>query len=250
MLRSLAARIRFHRVCSSASRMAWRSAASAAFREMCLSEIWTLAGAGVLKELRVALPEVLGQEGDFLRAPAQGGNDDLDDVQAIVEVVTEAAGRDRLLQVLVGGGQAPNIHFDGGPAADAGELTVLEHVEELALERRVQISDLVEEDRAVVGRLELAELELVGAGEGPALVTEQLALQELARDRGTVDLDEGTGPAHAELVDGPRDQILAGSRLPADEHRDIRACRLADDRLYLSHLGALPEGEFLREASA
>src|SRR5205807_1620635 len=123
------------------------------------------------------------------------------------------AGGDGLLQILVGGRQYPHVHFDGGPTPNAGELPILEHVQELALERRVQIPDLVEEDRAVVRRLELAQLELVGAGERPALVTKQLAFQELARDRGTVDLDEGAGLAHAELMDGPRDEVLAGPRL-------------------------------------
>ena len=54
----------------------------------------------------------------------------------------------------------------------------------------MQLADLVEEDRAAVGRLELPDLELVGAGEGAALVAEQLALQEVTRHGGAVDLDE------------------------------------------------------------
>src|SRR2546426_7738573 len=51
-------------------------------------------------------------------------------------------------------------------------------------------------------------------------------------------------------MDGPRDQILAGSGLAADEDRDIRPRRLSDDLPHLPHLGALPEGELLLEASA
>ena len=43
-------------------------------------------------------------------------------------------------------------------ATDAIELLVLQHLQELRLEARVHLADLVEEDRAVVGQLELARL--------------------------------------------------------------------------------------------
>ena len=90
-----------------------------------------------------------------------------------------------------------------------------EHVEQLALQGRVEVADLVEEDGAVVGRLELADLELVRPGEGPALVAEQLALEQLPGHRRAVDLDEGAVLPGAELVDGPRHQLLAGAGLAA-----------------------------------
>src|SRR5207245_980013 len=45
----------------------------------------------------------------------------------------------------------------------------------------MKVPDLVEEDGAAVGSLELADLELVGAREGASLITKQLALEELAR---------------------------------------------------------------------
>jgi len=43
-------------------------------------------------------------------------------------------------------------------AADARELAVLEHVQELGLQPQRHLADLVEEERALVGRLELAGL--------------------------------------------------------------------------------------------
>src|SRR5262249_54685111 len=167
------------------------------------------------EKLRVATHEVPSEEGNLFRSLAQGRHDDLDHVQPIVEVVAEASGRHGLLQVLVGGGQDPHVDLDGGAPSHAGELAILEDMQELALEGRMQIADLVEEDRAVVGRLELAELELMGAREGAALVTEEFAFQELAWHGGAIDLHEGTGLANAELVNGSSGQILAGARLPA-----------------------------------
>ncbi len=105
----------------------------------------------------------------------------------------------------------------------------------------MQVADLVEEDGAAVGRLELADLELVGPREGAALVPEHLALEELAGHGSAVDLDEGPGPAGRELVDRAGDEVLAGPGLAGDEHGDIDAGRLGEDPACLQHLGAAPE---------
>ena len=118
------------------------------------------------------------------------------------------------------------------------------------MQRRVQIADLVEEDRAVVGRLELADLELVGAGEGAALVAEQLALQQVPWHRGAVDLDEGPRLACGEVVDRPRYQILSRAGLAADEHGDVHARGLTDDLAHFAHLRAAPEAELVLEPGA
>ena len=52
------------------------------------------------------------------------------------------------------------------------------------------LADLVEEDRALVGRLELADLLLGRAGERALLVAEQLAFQQRLGQRGAVEADE------------------------------------------------------------
>src|SRR5207244_6857537 len=118
------------------------------------------------------------------------------------------------------------------------KLAVLEYVEQLGLQRRMQLADLVQEDRAGVGELEAPGLALVRAREGAALVAEQLRLQELTRDRGAVHLDEGRASARRVDVDGAGDQLLAHARLAADEHGDVGAGRLLDDALDLAHLRA------------
>src|SRR5215470_6427967 len=199
----------------------------------------------VLQELCVAIHEVLGEEGNLRGALAQSGDGDLDHVQPIVEVVAEAARRDRLLKVLIGGGENPHVDLDGGPSTDAGELAVLEHVQKLTLKGWMEIADLVEEDGAVICRFELADLELVSSGEGPTLVTEELAFQELSRDGGAVHFDERAGLAHAKLVDGPCDEVLAGAGFAANEDGDVCPRRLANDFSYLQHPRACPEGKLV-----
>jgi len=198
-----------------------------------------------VEELGVALREVVDQRRDLFGPLAQGRYHDLEDVQPVVEVLSELAGRHGLLQVLVGGRDDSDVHLDRGVAPDPRELPVLQDVEELGLERRVEIADLVEEDGAVVGRLELADLELMGAGEGPALVAEQLRLQQLARDRRAVDLHEGPPVARGMVVDRPGDEVLARAGFAADQHRDVHLGGLLDDPPDLLHPGAAPEGGLL-----
>src|SRR2546422_156669 len=114
----------------------------------------------------------------------------------------------------------------------------------------MKVPDLVEEDGAAVGGLELADLELVGTREGASLVTEQLALQELSRHGGAVDLDEWPSPAGGEVVDRPGDQLLAGAGLTSDENGDVDAGRFTEDLTRFQHLGAAPELQLPSESAS
>src|SRR5690606_25591174 len=92
---------------------------------------------------------------------------------------------------------------------------------ELGLQARLHLADLVEEDRPAVRELELAGLFRVGAGERALFVTEELALEQLRRERGAVDLHEGAVVAPTALVWGAGDDLLAHARFPPNEHRDV-----------------------------
>ena len=110
----------------------------------------------------------------------------------------------------------------------------LEHPQKLRLDPRAHLADLVEKQRALVGGFKLSGLALGGAGEGALFVAEQFALQERLRQGRAVHADEwGRAPA-ACLVDGPRDEFLAGTALAADQHGGLggrHPLDLADDGL-------------------
>ena len=78
----------------------------------------------------------------------------------------------------------------GCAAADALELALLEHAQQLGLGLEGHLADLVEEERAAVGQLEAADASVDGAGERALLVAEQLALDESGGQGGAVDLDQ------------------------------------------------------------
>ena len=98
------------------------------------------------------------------------------------------------------------------------DLALLEHAQHLGLRLQAHVADFVEEDRAAVGLLELADLLLGGAGERALLVAEQLGLDQLVGDRRAVDLHEALAAAQAVAVDRARHQFLAHAALAPDQH--------------------------------
>jgi hypothetical protein len=146
---------------------------------------------------RVAADEVVDQQRHVVQVLAQRRRADRDHVQAVVEVLAEAAGGDLLLEVAVGGGDHPHVDPHRALRADRLDLAVLQHPQHLGLGAGRHVADLVEEDGAAVGGDELAGLPPHGAGEAPLLVAEELGLDELLGDRGAVDLDQRRRPRGA-----------------------------------------------------
>jgi hypothetical protein len=58
----------------------------------------------------------------------------------------------------------------------------------------------VEDDTAIPGELQAAKFSFDGAGERPALMAEQFAFDELLREAGTVNFQEGGVAAGAKFV--------------------------------------------------
>ena len=100
------------------------------------------------------------------------------------------------------------------------------------------VADLVKEQRPVPALLELADPLAIGSREGPALVAEHLALQQVFGDGGAVDRPERPRGAAAVVVDGPSHQFLAGAGLAKDQHRYVLGGDPADSLVDLLHGGA------------
>src|SRR5439155_15430376 len=103
------------------------------------------------------------------------------------------------------------------------------------------LADLVEEERALVGELELPELLGVGVGERALLVPEELALEERLRDGGAVERDERTSGARAPVVDRLGDQLLPRAALAGDEDGGAELRDGLDGLEDLLHLRRVPD---------
>ena len=141
------------------------------------------------------------QRRDVLAAIAQRRHADRNDAQTEVEILAEVALLDLLLEILVGRGDDADVDLDRPRRSEALDFPFLQHAQHLGLRLRAHVADFVEEDRAVVGLLELADLLLGRAGERSLLVAEQLRLDQLLGNRGAVDLHEPLAAAQAVAVD-------------------------------------------------
>ena len=139
----------------------------------------------------------------------------------------------------MGGRHDAHVHRDRRGAADPLDGALLQRPQEHHLRLRGQLADLVEEERALVGQLEAADPPPRRAGEGALLVAEQLAGDDAGGEGGAVDGDEQPLPARAELVDRPRDQLLARAGLAEDQHGAVGRGDLPDGRTHRLHRPAL-----------
>src|SRR6185436_7705461 len=105
----------------------------------------------------------------------------------------EPAGLDLLIQVPPRRGEHPHVDGDGAIAADPPDLAALDHAEELWLEREIEITDLVDQQRPPVRLLEDAAVRGDGAREGALLVAEERRLDEVRGHGGAVEDHEGAG---------------------------------------------------------
>ena len=128
------------------------------------------------------------------------------------------------MEIGVGGGDDAHVHAPRVARADRHDLAVLEHAQQLRLERRRHVADLVEEQRAAVRQLE-PSLAIGGrAGERAAHVAEEHRLGQLAGDGDAVHRDERRLRARAAAVNRAGDELLAGAALAGDQH--VRAGEL------------------------
>src|SRR6202034_2287394 len=85
-----------------------------------------------------------------------------------------------------------HIHGDRLTRAEPHNLLLLQNTQQLHLQIQRHIANLVEEERAAVGRFEPAGTGLVRSGKRSGLVSEQLRLHQLLAEGPAVDGDEGT----------------------------------------------------------
>jgi len=118
---------------------------------------------------------------------------------------------------------------------------LLEHAQELDLGHGREIADLIEKDGAAVGELEASFFARDRSGKGPLFVTEEFRFDEIFRDGGAVDADEGLLAAGGIIVDGLGDQLLAGPRFAAQQHGGGGGGNLGHLFIEFTHLPAVAD---------
>src|SRR5262249_14931910 len=161
---------------------------------------------------------MLDEERDVVAPLPKGEQVDRHHLEAVVQISPECLVRDCLLQVQIGGGDDPDVDPDSPTSADPFDLPFLEHPQQLRLKLRLERADLIQEQRAPLGQLELSEPPLERTRERASLVAEQFRLDERFGQRWEVDWNEWLLLAGALAVDGVCDEFLAGSAFARDQH--------------------------------
>ena len=161
---------------------------------------------------------MLGQREHVTPAHPQRRHFDAHHVQSVVEVFAELACLGVGGQITVGGGHDANVDLDLIVAADALEPALLQHGQQLHLDRGGDLSHLVQKQRAAVGLFEAADTPAIGARERPLLMTEELALEQGFGEGSAVHRDEGPVRARAERVNRTRELALPCAAFAGHEH--------------------------------
>src|SRR6266702_7061335 len=126
------------------------------------------------------------ENGDFPLALAKRGQMKRENVEPVEEIGAKSAFFDKLVQILVGGGDAAEIHVNWMGAADTGDFVFLEDAQQVALRFQADVADFVEKYRAAVGDFEAALFTVLRAGEGALFVAEEFAFKQSFRERAAV----------------------------------------------------------------
>src|SRR6056297_2160392 len=140
----------------------------------------------------------------------------------------------------MGGCEDPNIGFQSLRRAKGLKRIVLKDAQQFDLEGGADITDLVEKKRPPVCRGKEPGFVLYGAGKGAGFIAEQFRVQQGVRKLPAVDCHKRLFLSMAVFVKGPRQKLLAGTRLSMDQY-----CTLTR-----GHLGQQGEDFLHRRAAA
>src|SRR5438270_8113570 len=195
-----------------------------------------------------AAKEVISKKIDVAAARAKRRHLQRQHIQSIEEIFAEVARLHLRFEILVRRGDHAHIHFDGLLAADALKRLLLQNAQHFRLRLETHVADLVEEERAAVGELELSFPLVDRAGEGALAMTEQFRLDQLFGNRRAVDVDERLIGARRQSMQRSRDDLFAAAVFAVDQHAARRRRRAANLLLEFFHrLAFADEQLFERE---
>ena len=130
--------------------------------------------------------ELAGEVEDIFPLPERRQSDH-EFIQAIVDVLTEAARPHLTFQADIRRGDDPRVHSNRSGAAERLHLSFLQGPQALDLGRERMIGDFIEEEASPVSERALPFLPLIRSGECALFMTEQLRIDQRIRKRPAVD---------------------------------------------------------------
>src|SRR6185503_13313295 len=135
---------------------------------------------------REAFDEMQRKRRHVLATLAERRHDDRKHAQAVEQIEPESPGLDLAAEIAIRRRDESHVDAASRRRAHRPNLPLLQHPQELRLDCRARLADLVEEERSAVGLLEQPGARAVRTGEGAPRVAEELALEECLGHRGAV----------------------------------------------------------------
>src|ERR1700752_3699734 len=120
------------------------------------------------------------------------------------------------------GSDQPHVDLVSPSTPQTLKLLFLQYAEQLGLQRRWNITYLVQKKSAFFGHFETAYLLRNGPGEGAFLVAKKLAFQKIQRDRRAIHFHKRPPAPRAEVVNRVGDQLFAGACFSLDQDGGVR----------------------------
>src|ERR1700733_14456330 len=193
--------------------------------------------------LAETIDEMLCKDEDIVASFPQGGEGDRQTDEPVVEILAEVLALYFFQQILMGRNDDAYVNFCHAVAADTGDLPFLQYAEQLGLKVDIELADLIQEEGALVGLFEFSEPAGDGAGEGPLLMTEELAFNEVLWDGSDIDRDKRQLMTVRVIMDRLGDHFFTGAGLTRDRYGDIGLRRLFYEGKYLLDLLALAKDQ-------
>ena len=190
---------------------------------------FNIAGKGFIIIVKVIVTE----HRDILAPVTKRRNLDLHNIQPVEQILPELPRLDRLLEISVRRRNDPNINRRVLQRADPLKFPVIQEGQKFRLHRHRQFADLVQKDRTAVRQLNQALFRLERPRKRAALVAKELALHQIFRNRTAVNAYHQVILAGAVRMNLPRHNLLARSRLPAQEY--------IDRQIFPKHLNKMPD---------
>ena len=156
-------------------------------------------------------------------------------IDAVEQILAESARFDLLLQVAIGRREHARIDRDRAVPTHTRHLPFLQHTKQFGLRSGRQVTDLVQEQRAPRRRLECTFPHAGRSGERAAFVPEQLALDQVLRQRRAVDRQKRTRAGLAQPMQLPRNQLFPRTALAHNQDGTRNGGQPGDARPELLH---------------
>ncbi len=124
-------------------------------------------------------------------------------------------------EVAVGRRHDPHVHANRPLASDAPHLPIFQNAQQLDLNVRRQLADLIQEDGPAMSHFKITTVRAGGAGKSTLFVSEELRLEEAFRKRAAVDGQKWTLRSRALRVNGASQPLLADAGLTKNQKRAV-----------------------------